>query len=91
MKDDNGIILPVPRTKNGVEFNELPGPALGFKFTLESEEYVTIAQAAKMLGISKEQMREMVEARGIKKHDETKQGYYLLSKNDIELIKYNAY
>lgn len=88
MKDDNGIVLPMPRKKTGVEFNEAPGPGLGFNFSIGHEEYITIAQAAKILGVSQERVREIVRARNIEKHDETQQGYYLLLKDDIEVIKH---
>lgn len=89
MKDDNGVILPLPRKESGVNFKELSGPALGFNISVFQDEYITVTQAAKMLGITKEQMQDMVESKNLEKHDANKDRY-LLSLNDIEMIKYNA-
>ena len=83
---DNGVILPMPRKKSRVAFNETPGVGLGFSISIEHEEYITIAQAAKILGVTKVDMEKIVESKQLKKHDENGGGYLLL-KSDIESIK----
>lgn len=80
--NDKGIILPIPRKEAGVEIKHSAGAGVMFNIFVQEDEYVTIGEAAKMIGVSKEKMRQLVEERGIEKHDES-DGRYLLLKSDI--------
>ena len=80
---DKGIVIPIPRKESKVNINESAGSGISFNIFVEENEFITVTEAAKMLGITKDQMKQLVEEQGIEKHCANEYRYLLL-KRDIE-------
>jgi predicted HTH domain antitoxin len=86
MKDkDKGVVLPLPQKETKVIFNEQRGASLGFCISVKQEEYITVSQAAQIVGCSKSEMKILVEEKKLTKFAPT-EFRYLLVKSEIEAL-----
>ncbi len=84
---EKGKVIPAPRKENTVNIAETPGAGISFCVGVQENEYITSAEAAKMLGLSKERTETLIAQRGIRKHFEV-ESKYLLLKSDIEKVRH---
>lgn len=86
MKKD-GIVLPIPRKECSVEISETQSCGISFSISVQENEFITLADAARLLCLSKARAESLINQRGIAKHNATEHGYLLL-KSDIEKVRH---
>ena len=76
-------VIPMPRKETNVDIKQSPGCGISFNILVEENDYITVSNAAEILGVTKERIKQLIEERNVEKHCVTGERYLLL-RSDID-------